>query len=164
MLWICDENRHTDALFIAEQCLHSVKVFSASPTALPVSGLGVHKRLRGETAGRDDPSWPKRYSKPYGAMLSSETGHGGGGSELLFLHFLRSSWAAVGCWWATGILFAYLAFLSLFCFLSFIFCCVTGISLGGEWGVEGLCAMICKLVCLFVCFLTIIPSLSWSKI
>lgn len=37
MFWICGENRHTDALVIAEQCWHSVKVFSASSTALPVS-------------------------------------------------------------------------------------------------------------------------------
>lgn len=64
MFWICDENRHTDGLVIAEQCLHNVMVFSASPTALPVSVLGVHKRLRGETAGTDDPKWLKRYSKP----------------------------------------------------------------------------------------------------
>lgn len=53
-----------------------------------------------------------------------------------------------------------LLFSVCFVFSLLFFCCVTGISLGGEWGVEGLCAMICKLVCLFVCFLTIIPSLS----
>ena len=45
-----------DVLVIAEQCLHGVKVFSASQTALPVRRLGVHKKLGGDTAGTADPN------------------------------------------------------------------------------------------------------------
>ncbi|KAK4810900.1 hypothetical protein QYF61_013308 [Mycteria americana] len=46
---------------IAEQCLHSVKAFSAPHTAPPASRLGVHKKLGGDTAGRADPNGPKGY-------------------------------------------------------------------------------------------------------
>ena len=42
--------------FIAEQCLHRVKAFSASHTALPASRLGVHKKLGGDAAGTADPN------------------------------------------------------------------------------------------------------------
>jgi len=40
---------------MAEQCLHSMKTFSASRTTLPASRLGVHKKLIGDTAGTADP-------------------------------------------------------------------------------------------------------------
>jgi len=40
----------------AEHCLHSVKVFSAPHTILPASGMGVHKKFRGDTAGAADPN------------------------------------------------------------------------------------------------------------
>jgi len=45
-----------DVLAIDEQCSHSVKAFSVSRSALPVSRLGVGKRLRGDTARTADPS------------------------------------------------------------------------------------------------------------
>jgi len=45
-----------DVFVIAEQCLHRVKVSSASDTAPPASTLGVHKELGGDTAGTADPN------------------------------------------------------------------------------------------------------------
>jgi len=41
-------------LVAAEECLHSVKTFSASHTALPASKLWVHKKVGGDTAGTAD--------------------------------------------------------------------------------------------------------------
>ncbi|KAK2518109.1 hypothetical protein Q9966_014424 [Columba livia] len=42
------------------QCLHRVKVFSASHSTPPVgSRLGVHKKLGGDTARTADPNRPK---------------------------------------------------------------------------------------------------------
>ena len=40
---------------MAEQCLHRVKVFAASHTALPASRLGVHKKMGEDTVGTADP-------------------------------------------------------------------------------------------------------------
>ena len=65
MFWICAENSadNTEMLFaIAEQCSHSVQVFSASHAAPPASGLGVHKNLGGDTARTADRSWPNGYA------------------------------------------------------------------------------------------------------
>jgi len=45
-----------DILVIAEQFLNKVKAFSASHTAPPVSRMGVHKKLGGDTAGTADPN------------------------------------------------------------------------------------------------------------
>jgi len=45
--------------FIAEQCLHRAKVFSASHTIPPMNRLLVHKKLGGDTAGTADPNRPK---------------------------------------------------------------------------------------------------------
>ena len=45
-----------DVLVIAEQRLHSVKAFSVSHVVPPTSRLGVHKKLRGDTAGTADPN------------------------------------------------------------------------------------------------------------
>jgi len=72
MVWICDQNilENIGDLAIAEQCLHSVKAFSASHAALPASRLGVHKRLGGDTDGTADPKRPQGYSIPYSVMLS----------------------------------------------------------------------------------------------
>ena len=44
-----------DVLITAEQRLHRVKAFSSHPTT-PASGLGVHKKLGGDTAGTADPN------------------------------------------------------------------------------------------------------------
>ena len=41
---------------IAEQCLHSLRAFSASHSTPPVSRLGVHKELEGDKAGMADPN------------------------------------------------------------------------------------------------------------
>ena len=43
-------------LVTAEQGLHRVKAFSAPHPTPPVSGLGVHKKLGGDTAGTADPN------------------------------------------------------------------------------------------------------------
>jgi len=54
-----NENRvdkHTDALVLAEQFLHSIKTLSVSHAALPKSRLAVHKNLEGDTAGTADPN------------------------------------------------------------------------------------------------------------
>jgi len=45
--------KHRGVLVTAEKCLHGAK---ASPTAPPVSGLGVHEGQGGGTAGTADPS------------------------------------------------------------------------------------------------------------
>lgn len=39
----------THVLVVAEQCLHQVKDFPASHTALPVRRLGLHQKLGGDT-------------------------------------------------------------------------------------------------------------------
>ena len=46
-------------LITAEQRLHRVKAFSASPTTPPMSRLGVHEKVGGGTAGTVDPSYPR---------------------------------------------------------------------------------------------------------
>jgi len=48
--------KHTHALVIAEQCLHSARVFPASHSGPLLSRLGVHKKLGGEIAGTADPT------------------------------------------------------------------------------------------------------------
>lgn len=42
-----------------------IQDFSVAHTVLPVSRLGMHKRLGEDTAGTADPSWSKEYSIPY---------------------------------------------------------------------------------------------------
>jgi len=37
----------------------------------PVGGLGVHKKLGGDTSGTADPNWPKGYPTPYDVILSN---------------------------------------------------------------------------------------------
>ena len=68
MFWICAENSvdniemfllYRGVFVTAEQCFHRVKAFSAPHTTLPVSGLGVHKELGGDTAGTADPNLTK---------------------------------------------------------------------------------------------------------
>lgn len=41
-----------DVLAVADQCLHRVKAFSSSYTALPLSRLGVHMELGGTQRGQ----------------------------------------------------------------------------------------------------------------
>jgi len=53
-----------DVLAIAEQCLHSIKAFSASHPTPPVSRLEVRERLGGDTVETAGPIWPKGYSLP----------------------------------------------------------------------------------------------------
>ena len=62
-----------DILVIAEQFLNKVKAFSASHTAPPVSRMGVHKKLGGDTAGTADPNWPKGYPLPYDVIHSKQS-------------------------------------------------------------------------------------------
>jgi len=57
---------------IAKQCLHRVKDFSASHNAVPVSRLGVHMELRGDTSGTADIKWPKEYPILYDVILSNK--------------------------------------------------------------------------------------------
>ena len=45
-----------DVFVTTEQCLHSIKPFPASHPTPPVSNLGVHKNLGGDTAGTADPN------------------------------------------------------------------------------------------------------------
>lgn len=47
--------QHTSILVVAERSSHSVKAFSASRSAPSVGGLGMGKRLRGDSQD----SWPK---------------------------------------------------------------------------------------------------------
>ena len=61
-----------DVLVTPEQCLHSAKGFSASHTTPPESKLEMHNSVGGDTAGRADFNWPKRYSIPYNVMLSNK--------------------------------------------------------------------------------------------
>ena len=65
MFWICAGNSvdnterfllYRDVFVVAEQCLHRAKGFAASHTTPPVSRLGVHKELGGDTAGTADPN------------------------------------------------------------------------------------------------------------
>lgn len=49
----CDSVDNRDVFTIAEQCLHSIKAFSASH--LPASGLRVQKELGGDTGRTADP-------------------------------------------------------------------------------------------------------------
>jgi len=58
MFWICAENSvdNTGMFFvIAERCLDRIKAFSAPHHALAASGLGVHRKVGGGTAGTADP-------------------------------------------------------------------------------------------------------------
>ena len=59
-----------EVLVIAEQYLNRVMACSASHPTPPTSRLGVHKKLRGNTAGTADSNWPKGYSMPYDILLS----------------------------------------------------------------------------------------------
>jgi len=70
MFWICAER---EVLITNEQCLHRAKVFSASHSTPPASGLGVHEKVGGDAAGTADPNWPKWYSMLYDIMLSIES-------------------------------------------------------------------------------------------
>ena len=81
MFWICGQNsigNNTHVLAIAEQCLHSVKGFSAPHPAPPASRLGVHKKLGGDTAGTADPKWPKGYPTSYDAAIKAAEKEKGG--------------------------------------------------------------------------------------
>lgn len=70
VLWIRDQCwQHRGVVAVAEQCLHSTKVLSASYPAPPASGLGLRKKLGGDAPGTTAP--------PYDAML------GEGGSRCL---------------------------------------------------------------------------------
>ena len=75
MFWIFYQNSvdNKDVLVIAEQWLHSIKAFYFSHAAPPVSQLGVHKKLGGDTAGTADPNRPKGYSRPYDVTISNKT-------------------------------------------------------------------------------------------
>lgn len=58
MFWIFDQKSIENTgvfLAVAKQCLHKVKVFSASHTTPPESRLEMHKKLEGDTAGTTDP-------------------------------------------------------------------------------------------------------------
>jgi len=72
MCWLCAENcidnREMFSLLLSST--YTVKASSASPTTQPANGLGVHKKLGGDTAGTADPNGPKGYSIPYDIMLS----------------------------------------------------------------------------------------------
>jgi len=57
--------------------------FSVSHATLPVSRLGVHKKLGGEAARTDVPSWPKGYPVQYKTMLSNKS-WGGRGKGRMF--------------------------------------------------------------------------------
>lgn len=54
----------------SEQCLHSIKTFSASRFTLPVRQLWVGKELEEERAGTAVPNRPKRYPISCDVMLS----------------------------------------------------------------------------------------------
>lgn len=74
MFWLFAANRahKTDVFTTAEQCLYSVKVFSASHTNPPARELGKHPacQLGGDTTEAADPNSPKGYSIPCGGVLS----------------------------------------------------------------------------------------------
>lgn len=57
MFWIYAGNivDNRDVFITAEQCLHRVEAFSASQDTPPVSRLGVHTELGGDTARTGDP-------------------------------------------------------------------------------------------------------------
>lgn len=91
MFWIQQGWWHTSGSALAEQCLHSPKVFSF-PTVLPQRGVG--KGLGGCTTQTASPGWPEGYSTLYNIMLSNKNW----GEEVL-------GWGSycletcLGCWW-----------------------------------------------------------------
>ena len=56
--WICAENSvdNTGMFSLLLSSAYTVKACSVSHTTSPMSGLGVHKELGGDTAGTTDPS------------------------------------------------------------------------------------------------------------
>ena len=74
LLWICAENSvgNTGMFWLLLSSAHTVRAFSAPQTTPPVCGLGVHKKLGGDTAQTAEPSWPKWCSTPYTLMLSNK--------------------------------------------------------------------------------------------
>lgn len=69
-------NGKKDVFVIAQQGLHKAKAFSSFHTALLARKLGVHWKLGGDTARTIDSNQPKRYSRPYGIVLSIQSGEG----------------------------------------------------------------------------------------
>jgi len=76
MFWICDENGvgNTGMFYLL---LNSVHALSRTLVFLiltsPVSRLGVHKKLGGDTTGTADPNQQKGYSILYEVMLSKKS-------------------------------------------------------------------------------------------
>lgn len=64
-------------IIITEWCLHIIKAFSAYHLSPPVSGLGMHKKLWRDRAGRAGRSWPQGYPIAFGIMLSIYLGEEG---------------------------------------------------------------------------------------
>jgi len=63
--------------------LNPVKAFSVPYAAPPMSGLGVGRKLGGDTAGTADPSQPKGCPILYDVVLSSKSwGKGGGRGDM----------------------------------------------------------------------------------
>lgn len=60
---------HCNIFVISEQGLHRIKAFSASCPAPPASRMGVHRKLRGDTARKAEPDWPKGCSIPSDVLL-----------------------------------------------------------------------------------------------
>lgn len=57
-------NRTDNTPLLAELCLHSLKAFSVSHFAPPMSSLGMGKRLEGDRASKADLNWQKDIPCP----------------------------------------------------------------------------------------------------
>lgn len=71
MLWLDENNGDNTLMFLlaAKHCLHRTKDFSASPAAVPVRSLRVHKKLGEDTAR----TGPKGCPTPCSIMLNSNS-------------------------------------------------------------------------------------------
>lgn len=57
-------------IIITERCLHIIKTLSASHNRPPVRGMGMCKKLWGDTARGADQNWPQGYLIAFGILLN----------------------------------------------------------------------------------------------
>lgn len=114
--------QHISVLPIAEQHLHTIKIFFPTLPPPPVGRLGMGKRLGSNTARTTDPNWMKGCSISYAIMLSHKSsGKGGWRGAFIVIFAFPSKYST--CWspasgvarqlWADGKQW----FLFLFCLL-----------------------------------------------
>jgi len=74
MFWICDQKSvdNTPRFYLLLNSLYTVSR-PVSHAALPVSRLGVPKKLGGDTAGAAVLNWPEGYPRPYDVILSHKS-------------------------------------------------------------------------------------------